>query len=142
LSYDDSDYGDDDDVDDHVDHDSLKGDVDDLELADRFDNEGAIRPGAWSAGLKRDPIKRAWNLIRFLRASDHRKLGFQKCIINGNAQGWFTERKPDGTRQPLLVPPKELLRDVKTRWDSVYYMICRLRALRPVRSSYQSASRD
>ncbi|KAH9025616.1 hypothetical protein EDB84DRAFT_1564013 [Lactarius hengduanensis] len=82
LSYDDSDYGDDDDVDDHVDHDNLKDDVDDLELADRFDVEGDIPPGAWSAGVKRDPIKRARNLIRFLCSSDQRKLGFQKCIID------------------------------------------------------------
>ena len=37
---------------------------------------------------------------------------------------------------PVQVQHLQLLRDVKTRWDSVYYMIRRLRLLRPVSRDY------
>ncbi|KIK21590.1 hypothetical protein PISMIDRAFT_103932 [Pisolithus microcarpus 441] len=43
-------------------------------------------------------------------------------IVIGNANQWFTE-------DPTEVPTVELLCDVKTRWDSAYFMINRMHAL-------------
>ena len=79
-------------------------------------------------GLKRDPIKRARRIVRIVRSSDQRKQAFKNVIHTGNYSGWF---KSDDD-EVIEVPDLELLRDVKTRWDSVYCMIERLLILRPV----------
>jgi hypothetical protein len=39
-----------------------------------------------------------------------------------------------GASVPIEVPEVQLLRDVKTRWDSVYHMLTRLIDLRQVSS--------
>ncbi|KAN0103884.1 Ribonuclease H-like domain containing protein [Russula decolorans] len=78
-------------------------------------------------GLKRDPIKRARRIVRIVRSSDQRKQAFKKVINTGNHSGWF--RSHDN--EVIELPDLELLRDVKTRWDSVYCMIERLLVLRP-----------
>jgi hypothetical protein len=83
---------------------------------------------AWYTGLKRDPIKRARRIVRIVRSSDQRKQAFKKVIETGNHSGWF--RSHDN--EAIVLPDLELLRDVKTRWDSVYCMIERLLVLRPV----------
>ena len=83
---------------------------------------------AWYSGLKRDPIKRARRVVCILRSSDERKQGFMQVIDQGNESGWF--KSADG--EVVMIPHLELLRDVRTRWDSVFYMIERLLALRPV----------
>jgi hypothetical protein len=41
-------------------------------------------------------------------------------------------KENDGKRVVVQVPELQPLRDVKTRWDSVYLMLRRLRQLRPV----------
>jgi hypothetical protein len=83
---------------------------------------------AWYIGLKRDPIKRARRIVRIVRSSDQRKQAFKKVINTGNHSGWF--RSHDN--EVIELPDLELLRDVKTQWDSVYCMIERLLVLRPV----------
>jgi hypothetical protein len=83
---------------------------------------------AWYIGLKRDPIKRARRIVRIVRSSDQRKQAFKKVINTGNHSGWF--RSHDN--EVIELPDLELLRDVKTRWDSVYCMIERLLVLQPV----------
>jgi hypothetical protein len=83
---------------------------------------------AWYIGLKRDPIKRARRIVRIVRSSDQRKQAFKKVINTGNHSGWF--RSHDN--EVIELPDLELLRDVKTRWDSVYCMIEHLLVLRPV----------
>jgi hypothetical protein len=80
------------------------------------------------AGLKRDPIKRARRIVRIVRSSDQRKQAFKNVIETGNHSGWFRSHG----NEVIKVPDLELLRDVKTRWDSVYCMIERLLVLRPV----------
>jgi hypothetical protein len=76
---------------------------------------------AWYRGLKRDPIKRARRIVRIVRSSDQRKQVFRNVIKTFKSNGIDID-----------LPDLELLRDVKTRWDSVYCMIDRLLVLRPV----------
>jgi hypothetical protein len=56
-------------------------------------------------------------------------------IENGNKSGWFRDPR---TSAVIKVPDLELLRDVKTRWDSTFAMIERLMRLRPVSLSFVS----
>jgi hypothetical protein len=77
----------------------------------------------WFSDMQRDPLNRARNVIRILRSSDQRKQEFESVIKSGNESGWYNN---------VTVPNLELLRDVKTRWDSTYIMIQRLQQLRPV----------
>jgi hypothetical protein len=70
------------------------------------------------------PIAHARNVVRVIRASGMRRDAFREVITNGNAKGWFG-------KGPKL-KPLELLRDVRTRWDSVYHMLHRLREMCPV----------
>jgi hypothetical protein len=129
-------------VNDDSDNESDDGDIDprrsnfdDADLPDNYDDEGNSTVESWFANIKRDPVKRARGLIRLLRSSDERRQVFRKFILDGNKSGLFAIKEKDGKRVEVDVPDLELLRDVKTRWDSVYMMLERLRLLRPVRSS-------
>ena len=91
---------------------------------------GKVHP--WSTALKRNPLKRARKLIRFLRASDQRRGLLRTTIIDGNEHRWFFLKSKKGIREQVDLPVVQLLKDVKTRWDSVYLMLERLITLRPV----------
>lgn len=75
----------------------------------------------------RDVIALCRNTVRAIRASGQRILQFEDTIKLGNEKGWF---KVEG--QTVQVREVQLLRDVRTRWDSVYSMIQRFLELRPV----------
>lgn len=92
------------------------------ELPGCYSRRGNSSLGEWIEGIKRDPLRRARRVIRLLRSSDEHRNSFQKVIRDGNKHNWFDDK----------VPELQLLRDVKTRWDSVYMMLRRLRQLRPV----------
>jgi hypothetical protein len=102
------------------------------ELAHFYDDEDNSTLKEWFAGIKRDPLRRARRVIRLLRSSDQRREGFRAFIRDGNQRRWFTTKNNDGKRITVQVPELQPLRDVKTRWDSVYMMLQRLRQLRPV----------
>jgi hypothetical protein len=74
-------------------------------------------------------IDRARAVVRAIRGSGLRRDAFNEVIVNGNAKGWFKQGQPPKT---VKLKPLQLLRDVRTRWDSVYHMLNRLRELRPV----------
>jgi hypothetical protein len=82
--------------------------------------------------VKRDPIALGRVVVRTVRASGQRRLDFARVIQDGNRQKSFFL----GDRVEIVVPELQLLRDVKTRWDSIYFMIRRLRLLRPVCDIY------
>lgn len=103
-----------------------------LELAGCFDARGDAELERWFTGFKRDPLRRARRLVQFLRSSDQRRDGLRKFIEDGNKRGWFIGKDENDERIVLHIPQVELLKDVKTRWDSVYMMLERLRQLRPV----------
>jgi hypothetical protein len=75
------------------------------------------------------PIARARDVVRVIRGSGMRREAFDEVVANGNAKGWFKEGRPPVT---ITIKPLQLLRDVRTRWDSVYLMLNRLREMRPV----------
>ena len=89
---------------------------------------------SYDDAVARDPIALGRNVVRIIRASGTRRDAFNEVIENGNARGWFVVGQPPN-QNTITVKPKQLLRDVRTRWDSVYYMLNRLREMRPVRFS-------
>ena len=106
-------------------------DIAELQLADSFYDGGNAKLDAWVTGIKRNPLKRARRAIRLLRSSGKNRQTFKAFIPHGNEHNWFKKRK-GGERVPVKVPSLDLLRDVKTRWDSAYLMLERLRELRLV----------
>ena len=78
------------------------------------------------------PSRHARRLICLLHFSDQRREGFRRFIQDRNKRNWFFARDESGKRCPVEVPVLQLLRDVKTRWDSVYTMLEHLRQLQPV----------
>jgi hypothetical protein len=89
---------------------------------------------SYDDAVARDPIALGRNVVRIIRASGTRRDAFNEVIENGNARGWFVVGQPPN-QNTITVKPKQLLRDVRTRWDSIYYMLNRLREMRPVRFS-------
>ena len=79
--------------------------------------------------VKRDPVALGRNIVRVFRNSGQRRDSFNETVHDGNEKGWFEAGDPP---RPVLVPQTQLLRDIVTRWDSVYYMVKRLRDMRPV----------
>jgi len=60
------------------------------------------------------------NIVHSIRASGQHLDHFNNTIKLGNERGWFGDVK---------VPELQLLRDVKTRWGSVYAMLKRFHML-------------
>jgi hypothetical protein len=89
----------------------------------------------WSHG---DLLNKARGLIRKIRSSGQRSERFTNVIKGGNQYGWWK----DAQGSAMTIEPKQLLRDVKTRWDSTYQMLTRLREFRQVSllSSFTSGS--
>lgn len=90
---------------------------------------------AWKEAACQKPLARLRALIRALRASGKRREAFDESIREGNEKSRFVdpEAREQGMRKTIKVPQLALLRDVDTRWDSVYYMVERAHMLRPVR---------
>jgi hypothetical protein len=78
--------------------------------------------------VKRDPIALGRVVVRSIRASGQRREHFLAVVREGNNRKHFIL----GTHVEIIVPELQLLRDVKTRWDSIFFMIRRLRVMRPV----------
>lgn len=109
-------------------------DIPDRDWMDQSGRE--IDRDAYIGALRQNPIKRARQIVRAIRASSLRRETFTKSIQNGNEMKmWVNE---EGTH--VDIPEHELLRDVECRWDSIYTMISRLQEMRPVRE--YSGTRD
>ena len=96
-----------------------------VDSADDFvakDLSGPPQHQTTAEAISHDPITMGRNIVRAIRSSGEHRKAFKLLIQNGNAGGWF--------KTPLK--ECQLLRDVKTRWDSVYFMIKRLSELEPV----------
>jgi hypothetical protein len=116
----------------HFTNTALVDPVEDFVAAERPREPGAQ---TFEEAVKRDPIALGRVVVRKIRSSGQRREHFKSIIVEGNNKGHFT--LPDGN--PITVPLLQLLRDVKTRWDSIYYMINRLRILRSAIDSFLSS---
>src|SRR5258707_2643215 len=135
---------DDDDLDDgNIDLDADK-DIAKLQLNGCYDAHGDADLKGWFAGIKHDPLRHACRVIHLLCSLDLCKQNFHELIESRNKQKWFTKLDDNGKHVTVQICELQLLRDVKTRWDSVYMMLKHLRYLWPVSSSQQqdSASGD
>jgi hypothetical protein len=78
--------------------------------------------------IKRDPISLARASVRFVRASNACRVGFENIIKQGNNDSDFvTAEDPN-----YQIRNVQLLRDMEVWWDSTYYMIRRVLEMRPV----------
>ena len=78
--------------------------------------------------VQTDPIRLGRDVVRAVHSSGQHRSHFRQTILSGNEQERFTNDIGDIVKLPVV----QLLRDVKTCWDSMYYMINCLRALRQV----------
>jgi hypothetical protein len=107
-----------------------------IELLDDSEQIQAPNPPnalSYEDAVKHDPIARGRNLVRVMRSSGQRHEAFYNFIGDGNVRGWFHSGDLPG---PIEIRLLQLLHDVKTWWDSVYFMIRRLREMRPVSYYY------
>ena len=74
-----------------------------------------------------DPIARLRKIVMKIRSSGQRRDAFTSWINAGNNSGLFVLNN-----KPVQIQPKQLLRDVRTRWDSTYQMIKRCIEMRLV----------
>jgi hypothetical protein len=75
-----------------------------------------------------DLLNKVRGLIRNIRSSGQKMERFTNVIKGGNQFGWWK----DENGNTISIEPKQLLRDVKTRWDSLYQMLIRLWEFRQV----------
>lgn len=94
-------------------------------------NPELIADMAYANALEGDVIAAARTLVAKCRASGQRRERFSKIIAEGNkADNW--PKSQDGVS--VRIDDLQLLRDVDTRWSSVFLMIDRLLYLYPVSS--------
>lgn len=94
------------------------------------DSEGQVVRATCRAG----PIRRSRKTVAFIRKSGQRRDELLNIIERGNEGELWTEfggNEPNG-RQVISLSVVTVLPDVKTRWDSVFYMLRRLRYLQQV----------
>jgi hypothetical protein len=108
----------------------LVDDSDDLDDSYLYDETPSSRQ-TYEEAIKRDPIALGRSIVRVIRASGQRRDAFDDLISSGNTKDWFRVKMGD-KEISVQVKLLQLLRDVRTRWDSVFYMLRRLRELRPV----------
>ena len=94
-------------------------------LVDCF-NDDAVDKEKYLEAVEKNPVALGCDVVRIIRASGLRRDEFDKIIVTGNLQQWF--KSPAGT--VVQIPEVQLLQDIKTRWDSIFYMLNRLLALR------------
>jgi hypothetical protein len=87
----------------------------------------------YEEAVKCNPIALCHSTIRAMCASGTQRDLFEKIIRDGNKEKWF--RSPQDSNKIIQVPKKQLLHDVKTRWDSVFKMIGHFRELQPISNS-------
>jgi hypothetical protein len=111
-----------------------ENDDDDLEdLAGANADEGRGFGQSFGAACAQDPIARLRKIVMAIRSSGQRRDALTTWIDTGNKNGLFVLEG-----RLVQIQPRQLLRDVRTRWDSTYLMITRCIEMRLVRRSLHS----
>lgn len=76
-----------------------------------------------------DLLAKVRRLIKAIRASGQRQSEFAGVIDSGNNAGWWK----DSDDKSVRIKPLKFILDVRTRWDSTYQMLIRLRMFKQVR---------
>ena|SRR6266481_117012 len=106
-----------------------------VELAKATEEFVAVLPpglSVWQTfeeAIKQDLVALRQNIVRELQNSGQRHNLFDDIVRDGNEKGWLQVGNPP---RPIQLPLVQLLCDVATRWDSVYYMVRCLHEMHPV----------
>ena len=92
--------------------------IDLVDLAHVAELPSAADGQSFEDAVSSNPIACGRNIVRILQSSGQRRKRLKEVIVDGNAKGWFVAGGIE-----VMVPPCQLLHDVKTRWDLVYFMI-------------------
>src|SRR6266481_4174875 len=86
---------------------------------------------SWKKAARKKTLSRLQALIHAMHASGRQCEAFFESIHEGNSKKLFIdpEVSEHGAMRPVHVPENALLRDVPTRWDSVYHMISHAHSL-------------
>jgi hypothetical protein len=107
-------------------------DEDDEDLIDNSNaDEGRGFGQSFEAACAQDPITRIRKIVMAIRASGQRRDALLIWIETGNKSGLFVLNG-----KPIQIQPKQLLRDVRTRWDSTYQMLKRCIEMRLVSPTF------
>ncbi|KAJ7195321.1 hypothetical protein GGX14DRAFT_366857 [Mycena pura] len=92
---------------------------------------------------KAGPIQRARKTVAFVRKSGQRRDELLDIVERGNeTHTWWEIEAGSGVRVTILLKKVVLLPSVKTRWDSDFYMLRRLRYLRQPLQHFFLTNRD
>jgi hypothetical protein len=97
------------------DDDDDAGDLTDA--ADRDEGRGFRQ--TFKDACAEDPITRLCKIVRAIRSSGQHCDAFMTWIETANRSRLFGLKN----NNPVHIQPKQLLRDVQTRWDSIYQMV-------------------
>ena len=89
-----------------------------------FDFPGSnVNKQAYIEVLKVDPVARARDVVRIVCSSSLCRESFKEIILDGNIKKYWRDEE----KEVITLAVLELIHDVKTRWDSRYCMVKRLR---------------
>jgi len=89
--------------------------------------EELAAPMKYKAALEADPVGKAHSLVTVCRSSGQRRSELSEIIIKGNEEEIWPKRK---------MRVVQLLRDVETRWSSLYNIVGRVIELYPMRIKF------
>ena len=116
---------------------SVEAPEDDDNFAVLIDNsntdEGRGFGQSFEAACAQDPITCIRKIVMAIRASGQRRDALTIWIETGNKSGLFVLNG-----KPVQIQAKQLLRDVRTRWDSTYQMLKRSIEMRLVSLTFFS----
>jgi hypothetical protein len=95
----------------------------------RADGVTHINKTEYVAAVRRHTVGLDRDTLQVIHGSGQRRYNFHQTILTRNVGKSFIST---GNGNTIALPPVQLLQDVRTRWDSSYFMINRLRALRQV----------
>ncbi|KAG2124354.1 hypothetical protein DEU56DRAFT_744665, partial [Suillus clintonianus] len=87
----------------------------------------------YANSLSNEPVGQCRDIVNSCRQSGQRRQRLQAVIEQGNNNGYWKGKLPDGKEK---LPVLRLLRDCSTRWSSTFKMIDRVLTLHPAIQSF------